>query len=59
VLDDIGIADAPIGGVKSPPIVTKADLLALWAIGPQANWLFAVPLSATYTMRMQSNFYVE
>jgi hypothetical protein len=56
-LGDIKLNDQPLSGLSSPPIATRSDLLFLWGLA-RAGRLYAVPLTATYTMRMQSNFYL-
>lgn len=49
-----GAANA-ISNAKGKPTMTKAEFMALY--GARALGIYVVPLSATYTMRMQSNLY--
>ncbi len=48
-------AETILNGAKGAPIMTKADFLALLAA--REAGIIVVPLVASYTMRMQSNFY--
>lgn len=57
-IGDVRVPDAPIGGAASPPLMTKNSVYALWALGQGTGAIYLLPMQATYTMRMQSNFYV-